>query len=518
MRKLKCILLFFLLQYSSHLSGQTLEIAYQLASNNKENLQAVLRHYKNSGETEKFEAASFLIKNMSIHKSSNFNWVDVSGKIIHFSEKEYADFGADLGVFEKLKDSIQLRPKTYIQKDVSVITANFLIKNVDLAFYEWKNNPWSASYSFETFCEYILPYRSLIEPLEDWREDYRFLVENAISKVEDINDPTDVATQVILELKDFSFISKRPDPIPLLSPSQLLFRRQGSCPDLANLALLACRSLGLAVTFDFTPHYAASSNRHFFNTIINSEGDHIPFNGNSVATLDGLPYAYSPNNKRMGKVFRKTYSIQHHSLASIVSKKEIPKGFLQEQNIKDVTHEYVNVGRLIYMPDAALVKDIEITYLNVFNTGRWKAIDWAKKQKDSFVFNNMGVDLVYLPSTFDGQKMTFSAFPILLDKEGETHTLKPNFQDLVTTVLSRKNEFKTDYKENNGLEIEVGNKYQLYYWDSHWQKFGISQATQEGVLFKNLPKNALFRLISKKHSGYERIFILDAKTKRIRWY
>lgn len=355
--------------------------------------------------------------------------------------------------------------------------------------------------------------------MEDWRENYRFLVENSLTKVEDLTDPVEVATQIILELQNFSFISNRPDPIPLLSPSKLLFRRQGSCPDLANLALLACRAHGIAVTFEFTPHYAASSNRHFWNTVINTEGNHIPFNGNCVGSLEGLPYAYNPSyKKRMAKVFRKTYAIQPNALATIIPVQDIPKGFLQEKNIKDVTHEYGPVGNLEYVLYNTISDSIQTAYLNVFNTGSWRTIDWAKKEKNNFVFSNLGVDLVYLPSIYKDGKMVFHPFPTLLDKAGKTHILKPDLKNTFDAVLGRQEEFKTDYIENNPLEIEAGKKYQLYYWDKGWQKFGISEATHKGIIFKNLPENALFLLVSKNYTGFERIFILDPQTKRIRWY
>ncbi|WP_303315442.1 transglutaminase domain-containing protein [Flavivirga abyssicola] len=495
---------------------QSLAEVYLEAGKNKGNLVAVLEHYKKTREKEKYLAANFLLENISIHKSINYNWIDDEGKIIPFSELDFTDFDMALKAFERIKNNIKITPKQYIQKDVSVITSEFLIKNIDLAFYEWKNNPWSSSYDFKTFCEYILPYRSLIEPIDDWRENYKSLVTSALNEVEDLKDPTEVATQIILSLKDFSFEQKRLDPIPLLSPSQLLFRRQGSCPDLANLALLACRSLGVAVTFDFTPHYAASSNRHYFNTVVSAKKEHIPFNGNSVNTTDGLPYTYIPSHKRMGKVFRKTFSIQKTALASNISKKNIPEGFLQEKNLVDVTNEYVPIGEINYVfevPDS-----IEIGYLNVFNKSKWKTIDWAKKTNGKFIYKNLGTDLIYLPSIYNNQRTIYEKYPILLDKQGKPHILKPDFKNTFECTLSRKNEYKNNYKENNSSEIEAGKKYLLMYWDGKWKKLGVSQANNEGVYFKNIPSNAVFRLIPKDYDGYERIFVLDNKTRKIRWY
>lgn len=222
---------------------------------------ALLMHYKN--DVQKQQAAVFLINNSVIQNSKNYSWIDANSKKVPYNELDYPNIEVAVKAFGKLKDSINITPQTYKVMDIDVLTPELLIKNIDLAFAAWKNNPWSKSYDFNTFCEYILPYRSLVEPLEDWREDYQFLVSGGINAVDDKNKPVAVTTAAILSLKNFTFLGSRPDPIPFLSPKQLLFRREGACADLANLTLLACRSLGLAVTFDFTPFHGASSNKHF---------------------------------------------------------------------------------------------------------------------------------------------------------------------------------------------------------------------------------------------------------------
>lgn len=181
-------------------------------------------HYKN--DVQKQKAVTFLIDNIAIHQSQNYNWVDESGKKIHFSELNYANKEIAVTEFKKLKDSIKIKPQTYQLTDIDAVTPELLIKNIDLAFDSWRNNPWSKSYDFKTFCEYILPYRSMTEPLEDWRSDYQFLVSNASNMVADKKASAEVATKVILELKNFRFLDSRPDPIPFLSPKQLLLEEK----------------------------------------------------------------------------------------------------------------------------------------------------------------------------------------------------------------------------------------------------------------------------------------------------
>lgn len=54
--------------------------------------------------------------------------------------------------------------------DVSVVSSDLLIENIDLAFEAWRRRKWSKYYSFEGFCDYVLPYRINNEPLENWRK------------------------------------------------------------------------------------------------------------------------------------------------------------------------------------------------------------------------------------------------------------------------------------------------------------------------------------------------------------
>lgn len=48
--------------------------------------------------------------------------------------------------------------------------AEFLIANIDSAFSRWRLTPWQGRYTFEDFCEWVLPYRIRNEsPHEHWR-------------------------------------------------------------------------------------------------------------------------------------------------------------------------------------------------------------------------------------------------------------------------------------------------------------------------------------------------------------
>jgi hypothetical protein len=476
-------------------------------------LEKVLDYFKKIGNTQQYDAAVFLINNMSGHYGTGNIWLDKTGKTVPFEATKFPDIEETIKGFKKLKDSIALTPKTVITKDSDAIQAPFLIKNIELAYQSWKQNPWSSSYDFKTFCEYILPYRSLNEPLENWRSDYQLLYGKLSKDMVDKTDPVELCSKIITNTKHFDFVLKRFDPKPLLGPTELLFWRQGNCPDLANVVLFASRALGVAVTFDFTPHNAASSNRHYWNTVIDNKGVPIPFNGNQ-----DLPYVYNLNNsKRMGKIFRVTFSEQKQSLASQIPENQIPDEFLKSKNILDVTSEYVAVSDVDYSYSTTV--NAKIGYLNVFNRGSWNTIDWAKITNKKATFAHIGRNIVYLPGVFETAKMMFEKYPILLDTKGMVTVLKPDLAHVFNAQLSRSNETKNEFKDNNPFQIVKGEKYSLYLWNGNWQVVDQQIATADDlVAFSKIPKNGLFLMASAKPDFFERIFTIDAVTSRITWY
>lgn len=120
-----------------------------------------MEHY--GQEPEKLEAARFLIRNMP-------HWYAYEGWQLDSVRQMLALRKLDKESIKKWKQvSFYSLPKVY---DAQVITSNYLIENIDLAFKVWKKYPWNRSLDFDDFCEFILPYRIDNEPLSSWRKLY----------------------------------------------------------------------------------------------------------------------------------------------------------------------------------------------------------------------------------------------------------------------------------------------------------------------------------------------------------
>ena len=150
----------------------SVEAVLKKAGNNRIELEKAIQYCDKSGDSLKLKAIYFLIANMDIHSSSDYYWEDAAGKKIAYSELDYPDFDQAKTAFEVIKEKNPgLKPKAIIYKDIETITGDYLIQNLEKAFVAWRSSALKTT-SFADFCEYILPYRVSVEPLQDWRTVY----------------------------------------------------------------------------------------------------------------------------------------------------------------------------------------------------------------------------------------------------------------------------------------------------------------------------------------------------------
>ena len=130
-------------------SDDKLIYALKNAGNNSTELQKVLDHYK--GDTLKLKAAYFLIENMPYQNYYESKKYDQYKKLLRpiMLETGLPDYLA----FEVLSKRLGYLSESdfQIKHDAKTITANYLIKNIDLAFKVWEEQPWGKYISFETF-------------------------------------------------------------------------------------------------------------------------------------------------------------------------------------------------------------------------------------------------------------------------------------------------------------------------------------------------------------------------------
>lgn len=142
------------------------------AETNAAALETVLRHYEEEDPDElKLEAARFLIANMNGHYSAQSNALErFQHKIHHYSDTVVLNMPVINRLWkEASEEGENNRISLY---DAKTLSPEFLIDNIEKAFTTWQTSAWKSEVDFDTFCQYVLPYRFQNEvlPAIGWRD------------------------------------------------------------------------------------------------------------------------------------------------------------------------------------------------------------------------------------------------------------------------------------------------------------------------------------------------------------
>lgn len=491
------------------------QVVLDSAKENSGELQKVIDHYKKLDDKKKLSATYFLIENMLGQGYSKYNIIDTNGNIINFNVLDYSDYKNMVEAWDKREDEIGVMDfeKDTTIYDIYSIKADFLIENIDLAFIAWKK-PWSENLSFDDFCEYILPYRSSGEPIENWRnqlyERYSWVEDSLVEKT----NPIEACVRINNEIKSwFSFDSRFYRHPTDLGLSEMLKYKMGRCEDMTNLAIYAMQSQGIPVMSDYTPAWANTGNNHAWNATLTKDGEVVIFMGG-----EANPYEYKLGNKK-AKVYRKTFARQKNSLAMTAPDYEDLPRWMSGSHYKDVTKDYQEVIDVKIKLTREKPDSVNYAYLYVFNSGEWKEIHWGKIEKNFAIFTDMGKGIAYLPCYFKDDEYISAGNQFILEEDG---SIRENVADTINTISVKLYSTTKKVTKHATDEIEIaylkdGKTYELFYWNDEWIKIDSKIAVDKKPLeFDDVPSNALLWLVEKDSRKDERIFTID--DGEVKWW
>lgn len=174
-----------------------------------------------------------------------------------------------------------------------------------------EKNPWSRHCTFYEFCKYILPYKVLDEPFEDWREyfikKYSWLKDSLKNK----NDPVEACKLINNDVSSWFSFNDLFYKIPPLGFSRLMKGKAGVCPHMIIITAYAARAVGIPVAVDFIPNYGNRRSKHMWLSVLDTNKNFIPFN---AAGAEWLPFGsincINTWRNKITKIFRKSCSVQ----------------------------------------------------------------------------------------------------------------------------------------------------------------------------------------------------------------
>ncbi len=438
-------ILMFLLCACQLIKEQELKICIQQADKNQQELDAFIAHYDSSQDSRKQKAVNFLIRNMQYHSTSTSSEVEryyeQMDSICQLNPTRWSISREQDSLFNALEIPFE-KPQVKVG-DCQITKADELIQHIDYMFAMYDSTAWCKGIDFETFCEFLLPYRVADERLDlEWTTFYRGKVEERAYKALPFAKTLQDTLYTILNRMstNYKIDIEYHDRYPYgYKPQQLYSLKRGTCQNYNILCCYMLRSVGIPVAMDFIPLWGNLRMGHDFCALL--------INPEIMDTTAVLDYSFSAAPKPLGqylssnpnlptKVYRNTFSRQKESLAVIHGDEEIPHEF-ESMFVKDVSADYGLKNEISVELDSK-DRDHEFYYLCSFDNETWRPIAWAKRKRGKITFLNIGGGIVYLPCKYENHRMKPVSEPIIVHKDGRTEQIHPDILHLQTLILHRK--------------------------------------------------------------------------------
>ena len=145
-------------------------------------------------------------------------------------------------------------------EDLQNLDASFLLEHVEGAIVAWKSAPWSEKVPEKVFRDSLLPYASINERRDRWREDFRNRFLPLIEKASSPSEAAAILNNKIFGILKVKYSTKRPKADQ--SPYESIEAGLASCTGLSVILIDACRSVGIPARFVGTPLWSDSSGNH----------------------------------------------------------------------------------------------------------------------------------------------------------------------------------------------------------------------------------------------------------------
>jgi hypothetical protein len=445
-----------------------LEQALTLAGKNRAELEKTLAHYsQNRADSLKYRAACFLIENLPGNYTLDTLSVAVNqpyfDAIAAFRRNHATNMNEDvLWVCDSVKERMGhvIRPQPKYTNDLKTVTAQFLIRHIDRSFEAWHASSWADSISFDTFCCYILPYKTETHYWEGSRGHFKTkyaALPDSISGMYATGKYINIDIQGSF-LHGGTFFSEH---YPFLQPitfRNLIETRLGVCIDMCCASIDALRSMSIPATLNIIPSWGNAQDSHFLCELVDKpvperydnvqrfismpEDELIKdmfWSGNPLTPYHDIPSAVNLTVTRtVPKVFRKGYVIQHESLAVKHGKEKIPDIF-RNPYMEDITSRYLVCSDVTVSLEKPEVSR-RFAYLCCYYPDRvtLAPVDWAPVKRNKAVFRNVGINVLYFPAYYINGRMQPAEPPFVLRADGECQYMTPLQETHETAVLYTK--------------------------------------------------------------------------------
>lgn len=430
---------------SSCNNGQTLDLTYEVAGENRCELDAVIERYRTEDKA-KLKAARFIISNMAFHGTKTSEAVD------SFTKRLLTADTLTNKIMEQWWLDYKTIDKPQYLYDARALKADYIIDNIDAAFETWNRSPWKAEVSEELFFHHILPYRFVDEQLspKGWRDSLFQRYHSVVDTITDLKRAYHALYRSVSAEVRVRHIGNMPYMLNAIDISHI---KRGRCLQQCLYIAYVMRALGIPAVIDGITRWANyGTSGHSWVALVTADGTYTVGAGDSVARR------YNPINsssfslkqkieddypvpldfvKTVPKIWRSSYAIYQPDYSDKAAESSVSDLFSQVYS-QDVSGEYGLDGKYEF----SLSSDIDCAYLAVFATGEdWTPVAYAQRNfYGKCCFEGLADSVIYLPMAYSAGKLKAISSPFFLIN-GKIRQISVDKSHTNTVVLTRKYPF-----------------------------------------------------------------------------
>ncbi|BDD00493.1 transglutaminase-like domain-containing protein [Persicobacter psychrovividus] len=174
--------------------------------------------------------------------------------------------GALASVAEEQRDGLRFLIAYMPDRDLTQLSGKYLLKNLQWAYKAKGTFSWCKQLPDSVFFNEVLPYASLNERRDDWREDFYERFAPLVSNTEDIREAIKIINHAIMEEVKVKYSTARPKPDQ--SPYESMDCGLASCTGLSVLLTDAFRAVGIPSRIAGTPNWTTKEGNHNWNEVM----------------------------------------------------------------------------------------------------------------------------------------------------------------------------------------------------------------------------------------------------------
>jgi hypothetical protein len=161
---------------------------------------------------------------------------------------------------ENQREGLQFLLTNMPPRDLRSLSAGFLLENLALAYPAMQEAPWAKAISPELFLNDVLPYASMNEQRDNWRQRLHEICQPLVKDCKTPGEAGKTLNQQLFRLLKVKYSRARRAPDQ--GPFETMESGVATCTGLSILLVDACRSVGVPARIAATPLWSNNSGNH----------------------------------------------------------------------------------------------------------------------------------------------------------------------------------------------------------------------------------------------------------------